>query len=175
MEITYLAPVYVSQRPRIVFKVLLPGLDPVYMSQEIWEYTCEHCAVVIVEAQKFLQLWRDEPSAFHADVANGNPETWPEDGKYERADMGFSNGKENPVPLADIVFGNDNVPHVFINNGITRTIWLLTKGCQAFPVRCNLSGAKELFERAGAGGERLLSIAELAKIYLGSTAVHNSQ
>jgi hypothetical protein len=58
--------------------------------------------VVIVDAKKFLALWRAGPEGLQRDIANGNPETWRHDRRFIDATDGFSYGFKNPVPLAQV-------------------------------------------------------------------------
>ena len=153
------------------------------MSMNISEYGMDNFGIVIVDAQKFLSLWRADPYSPHQVEANGTPETWPNDYKYSHAVEGFSHGRENPVPLADVSYGaairtsvsykflrfgrserQEQVEYVAFTNGITRTIWLLTHGCAAFPVKCGMSSARELFLAAAAEGTSFHSLAELAEV-----------
>lgn len=167
--------------PRIIFTVPLPNMDPAYMSMTITEYGMENSAVVIVDAQKFLHLWRSDPYGTHAELANGTPLTWPNDYKYDRAVAGFSHGRANPVPLPDISFGtaprptdasyqksrtngSEQVEYIAFTNGITRTIWLLAQGCKAFPVKCDIECASGLVLAAGVEGVTLQTLSELAMV-----------
>lgn len=171
------------REPRIVFTVPLPEREPVFMSMSITEYGVENFGVVIVDAQKFLHLWRSNPYGLHQSEANGTPETWPHDYKYSHAVNGFSHGRANPVPLADVSyetatrtsvtykflrFGRsehqEHAQYVAFTNGITRTIWLLTHGCVAFPVQCGMSSARGLFLAAAAEGTAFHSLAQLAEV-----------
>lgn len=167
--------------PRIIFTVPLPNRDPVYMSMTITEYGRENSAVVIVDAQKFLHLWQSDPYGAHAELANGTPLTWPNDYKYDRAVAGFSHGRTNPVPLPDISFGraprpidasiqksrtdgSEQVEYIAFTNGITRTIWLLTQGCKAFPVKCSIDCVSGLVRAAGVEGANVQTLSELATV-----------
>lgn len=159
---------------RIVFTIPLPGRKPVFMSMNIAESGRESFGIVIVDAQKFLDLWRADPHDLHRAEANGTPDSWPNDYKYRHAFEGFSQGQDNPVPLAHVsyqaasrtivsyrflCFGKkerqEKLEYVSFTNGITRTIWLLSQGCTAFPVMCNMPGAHGLFLAAGAEGTSL--------------------
>lgn len=153
------------------------------MSMDITEYGKNNFGIVIVDAEKFLRLWRSEPNSIHRAEANGSPETWPDDYKYSWAVDGFSHGRENPVPLADIFFGaairtsvthkflrfgrnerQEQIQYVSFTNGITRTIWLLTQGCVAFPVKCGMPGARELFRVAADEGTLFHTVGELVEV-----------
>jgi hypothetical protein len=165
----------------VVFTVPIPDRPPVFMSMKVTEYKAEESGVVIVDADKFLALWRNEPHSIHRAVANGNRQTWPNDRKFEDAARGFSHGYENPVPLAYISHGvstrtnvsykflrfgkrtsTEEFHHVGFTNGITRTIWLLSHGCTAFPIECEMPGARELHRVAGAPNTPFYTVGELA-------------
>jgi hypothetical protein len=137
---------------QIVFTIPLPNKDPVFMSTKISDYGLENSGLVVVDAQKFLRLWRAHPKRLHEKLANGNLETWPRDDNFSFAVDGFAEGPKNPVPLAEVRYENDEAEFVTFINGITRTIWLLTHGCVAFPVKCSASFAGELFASAAADG-----------------------
>jgi hypothetical protein len=166
-----------------VFEVPLPDRQSVFMRFHIARHMNDSSAVVIVDTDKFLALWRKEPHSIHREQAHGNPSTWPNDRKYALAAQGFSYGSGNPVPLAHVSFDtgivtktsytflkfgkkvvNTTVPFVMFSNGVTRTIWLLTNGCLAFPIECELPRATELFRRAGAPGSRLLTMNDLYRL-----------
>ena len=168
---------------KIVFTIPLPNLSPVFMSVDITEYGKENTGIVIVDADKFVNLWRSAPNNMHAEEANGSPTTWPNDYKYHHAEKGFSHGRGNPVPLADISYGesmrtplvhappgirmgecSEKIPYIAFTNGITRTIWLLSHGCSAFPVKCRMPGAQGLYHAAAAEGTSFHTLGEFAKI-----------
>lgn len=172
-----------SGKQQIVFTVPLPRRNPVFMSMALNDYSRNYFGVVVVDSIKFLQLWRSEPNSIHRDVANGSPATWPNDRKYDLAVKGFSHGRTNPVPLADVSYGvairtsttknffglrkeirREDVPYVGFSNGITRTIWLLTQGCPAFPIQCNLDGARDLHRIASPPGTQFYTASELADV-----------
>lgn len=148
----------------------LPGGDDCY-------------AVVLVDAARFLQLWR-APHSSHCDVAMLNESTWPTDYKYHEAVEGFSHGAENPVPLAEVSCGRISQDIVkqrrrlllwksdviiackgesFLNftNGVTRTIFLLANGATEFPVRCEKNSAELLSQLAGSGNHSPLLLSSL--------------
>ncbi len=57
---------------------------------------------VIIKCERFLELWRNEVNSIHSDISNGNEASWRKDYKYHWAEKGFGQGKDNPVPLADL-------------------------------------------------------------------------
>lgn len=144
----------------------------------------EDCyAVVLVDAARFVHLWRSAQSS-HRDVAMLDENTWPTDYKYHEAVEGFSHGAENPVPLAEVscgVISQDIVKRhrrfllwksevivarkgeAFLNftNGVTRTIFLLANGAKEFPVRCERSAADLLFKLAGSANHPPLLLSSL--------------
>lgn len=143
--------------------------------------------VVMVDAQKLLQLWRQEPYSIHADVSHGSPSSWMHDYKYEGAAAGFAHGMQNPVPLAQVAcrvheehmpvferrwglfrrcvgYESHRLPYVSFGDGITRTIWLLTNGAVRFPVECSESSARVLAEAAGVEGGCCRTVAHLTRL-----------
>lgn len=168
---------------RLVFTVPLPGREPVFMSMNIADDGRDNYGVVIVDAQKLLALWRAEPYGRHKNVSDGTPETWPSDYKYKYAAECFSHGRENPVPLADVSLEHrivstesyklfrlvkavrkERINFLTISDGITRTIWLLSHHCSAFPVKCRSHNVTQLYEAAGAAGAPCRTIQEWAEL-----------
>lgn len=166
---------------RLIFTVPLPGQPPVYMSRKVHQFSDEY-AVVIVDQAKFVQLWRNEPCSIHKREANGNSQTWRNDYKFDRAALGFSFGRSNPVPLAEVSHGTGKrtktTPRFFgfgrehheedfhyaaIGNGVTRTIWLLAQACEAIPVCCEMPGARELHRLAAVPGTPFHTVGALAQ------------
>jgi hypothetical protein len=143
---------------RAVFKVTT-NLRDVYMSVGRDDIH----AVVEVDAQRFLDLWRS-PDSSHPDVAEQTPDTWPSDYKFAQAEEGFGEGEFNPVPLALVHCwrgkqgGRDGLS---FTDGVTRTIWLLTAGARVFPVSCSLADAPHLQALAGAEETQYRTTAEL--------------
>lgn len=149
---------------RLVFAVPLPRRDPVFMSMGVSECEKKRYGIVIVDSEKFLQLWRSDPRPARNYEADGSPETWPNDHKYKDADARFYDGPKNPVPLAYVTCGTARqVKYATFTDGITRTIWLLTQGCAAFPVKCDLASAKDLFLLAGVEGGGFYTVRDLAE------------
>jgi plasmid fertility inhibition factor len=131
-------------------------------------------AVVDVDAQRFLALWRAHPESYTHDVACGTPATWPGDAKWHHAVDAFGPGRANPVPLAIVwlspAFERVQAPWwpphwgrgtvvrdlgcmgAGFTDGVTRTIWLLTYGAPSFPVLVRAENADELHRLAGFAG-----------------------
>lgn len=166
-----------------VFRIPTARKGDVFMRAERTNYNAERKAVVEVDAERFLDLWR-QPLSSHRDIATGNASTWPSDYKYRWAEDGFAGGEENPVPLAEVscgrstsdlierrrhlffftkqvVIARKGLPWLGFTNGITRTIWLLANGAKVFPVECALDEADELQKLAGVPGGRPVVLSEL--------------
>jgi hypothetical protein len=161
-----------------IFSVSLADREPVFMSVAETPYENEHRGVVMVEARKFLKRWRADPT--DQEIARGNPRTWRQDRKFTAAAEGFSYGFTNPVPLAQVEYAEgkrlsvsytflrfgrkEHIRHVrylsFIN-GITRTIWLLSHGCEAFPVECRMPAALKLHRVASVAGTRVFTVRDV--------------
>ena len=72
-----------------IFSVPLAGREPVFMCVVETPYENEHRGVVMVDARKFLGLWRAQPDGLHREIAWGNPDTWRQDRKFTSAAEGF--------------------------------------------------------------------------------------
>src|ERR687894_805513 len=163
-----------------IFSVPLAGREPVFMCVVETPYENEHRGVVMVNARKFLKLWRADPYQHHQEIATGNPQIWRQDRKFTAAAEGFSEGFANPVPLPEVEytevkqtsvsyqclrFGRHEqtryVRYVSFINGITRTIWLLSHGCKASPVECPMSSALKLHRAASVAGTRGFSVRDV--------------
>jgi len=163
-----------------IFSVSLADREPVFMSVAETPYENEHRGVVLVDARKFLKLWRADPYQTHQDIAQGNPRTWRQDRKFTAAAEGFSYGIKNPVPLPEVEYAEvkilsvsykflrfgrkehiRHVRYVSLINGITRTIWLLSHGCSAFPVECRMPAARNLHLAAAVAGTRVFTVRDV--------------
>jgi hypothetical protein len=163
-----------------IFSVPLAGGEPVFMCVRETPYENENRGVVIVDAGKFLKLWRADPYKHHQEIARGNPQTWRQDRKFTSAAEGFSEGLANPVPLAQVGYSEEkqtSVSYKFLRfgrheqtrhcryvsfiNGITRTIWLLSHGCSAFPVECPMSSTLKLHRAASVAGTRVFTVRDV--------------
>ena len=170
---------------KAVFKIELKNSKNVYMSTARTNCMNGERCIVIVDSEKFLELWRNEPYSIHSDISMGGPETWTNDRKYPHAEKGFSFGISNPVPLATIVCSShierkaiyerryfvlkrmvgvdeQQLDYVSFINGITRTIWLLSHGAKYFPVECGIKdGAEKLSKIAGHGKNNFATVEQL--------------
>lgn len=148
----------------IRFTVPLPNRAPVYMCANPPHFMRETSVVVLVQTQKFLELWQNDPFCCFKDLAFGSESTWRNDYKFERAEKGFAQGIDNPVPLAQVsccMQIEEINPSLGFTNGITRTLWLLANECPVFPVECNLPGARQLQELAGMPDTSVLTMEKL--------------
>lgn len=91
----------------------------VYMAAHRTNYLNEERAIVIVDREKFLDLWKatdhEGPHPF------GNPESWRKDYKFHDAEDGFSHGSKNPVPLSNSMCDNYEWRH---SNDMASGEWL---------------------------------------------------
>jgi len=163
-----------------LFSVPLADREPVFMRVDETPYENENRGVVIVDARKFLTLWRAHRPGLQREIARGNPDTWRQDYRYPAAAEGFSHGFKNPVPLAQVGYTEwdhtavsykflwlgrqeqaEHFRYVTFTNGIARTIWLFSHGCSAFPVECPMSSAHKLHRAAAAAGTRLFTVRDV--------------
>ncbi|QQC67846.1 plasmid fertility inhibition factor family protein [Paraburkholderia ginsengisoli] len=174
----------VFSTPSAIFRIPTRDRGDVFMRIGRTGYENDRRAVVEVDADRFLDLWRRDPYEAHADVSRGNPTTWVRDRKFSYAEEGFAGGESNPVPLADVDctthikqrplyrsrllvlrklvgYEREDIPHVSFSDGITRTIWLLTHGARVFPVMCSVSEAPLLKQLAGLPGGSFCTVDQL--------------
>jgi hypothetical protein len=163
-----------------IFSVPLADKREVFLCVHTTPYENEHRGVVIVDAEKFLNLWRAAPAGMHRKQAQGNPDTWRTDRKFAAATEGFSQGIANPVPLAQVGYTEgartvvsykywrvgrqeqtQHVRYVSFIDGVTRTIWLLSHGCEAFPVECRMPAALKLHRVAALAGTRVFTVRDV--------------
>lgn len=168
------------------FEVALPDGRVLHLSAEL-PSDDDVYAVVLVDAKRFLSLWRS-PLSSHRDIATMDETTWPSDHKFLDAVAGFDCGRDNPVPLAEVSCSrmtNDVVrkrrrfwlwnetvivaragePYLGFTNGVTRTIFMLAGGVSAFPVKCAVSSAKLLWELADVEAYPSVLLSDLAKYH----------
>ncbi|ENM5767374.1 hypothetical protein V4V57_003097 [Vibrio mimicus] len=153
-----------------VIAVTLDGGRTVYMSTS--SKNSEYDTVVKVCPNKFRMYWQREPYPLEPNLVFGGEREWRQDYKFGQAERGFSFGKTNPVPLPRLVATSkvETVPikdtgflfrkvighkeveqlhYVGLDNGITRTIWLLANSAEFIPVLCNKKQADILKQFAG--------------------------
>lgn len=157
----------------ILFPIELKNSNLVFMRVDEDQCLDEKRRVVIVDSAKLLSMWKAEPHGFNHDLSHGTPNDWESFSKYPKAAEGFSMGLNNPVPIARVVCGlhkgtnniyerrfgvfkkltgreTFSIPFLEIDNGRTRTIWLLNHGAAHFPVECTqTSGVALLLETCG--------------------------
>lgn len=175
-----------------IFRVPTTLRGDAYLSVSRSNYQNDVRSVVEVDAARFLDLWR-QPYSSHEDVAQGSPDTWPQDYKFHHAEEGFAEGESNPVPLAEIscfqqvieqpvwqrhfwlfrkLLRVDTIrfPTLSFTNGVTRTIWLLTAGATVFPVEVQQRDAALLQEMAGVAGGSVKTVEQLVPPFDWSSA-----
>ncbi len=116
---------------RSIWRIDMPGRRFVYMSSVDKE------SVAVVNASRFYYYWlrqsvRQDRGSPGACVTKAKMKC---DYKYHYAEEGFSHGLANPVPVANIgCFLSNGEPYIGFTDGITRTFWLISNGCKAFPI-----------------------------------------
>lgn len=158
--------------------------DTVHMYEEDPGSGGEAWAVVLVDPERFLQLWR-RPGSSHPEVAHQSPAMWSMDRKFRGPDKHFAEGRANPVLLAivscelrhfdawvwrrwllrKVLVRVDVTEHPVLSftDGVTRTIWLLTHSVKAIPVKCAMADAALLQALAGVDGSQPVAVGTLFK------------
>lgn len=148
---------------KVVYEIILFD-KKVYMEVRKTNYLNDKRFVVIVDSVKFLELWRNEPYPQDRKLNFGDETIWKNDRKFKDAENGFSFGIGYPVPLANIVCYNNeknNQPYIAINDGITRTIWLLANKAKSFPIECHSIEEAKLVASFASINNEINSVAEL--------------
>lgn len=111
----------------------------------------EDAWVVVVDALKFQSCWI--ATGEFSDVSNVPPADWIYDGKYPRAAEKFALGRQDPVPIITVYPRFEGAQFkISMDDGVTRTMWLLTNGATDFPVLCrSRQEADMLWGRLGCG------------------------
>lgn len=103
-------------------------------------------SVVVVDRHRFLPAWRNTRTECHKSVANGSPLNWPDDYKYRE----FIATEGYPLQLPKVHASyTDKMPWIDFSGGITRTIWLLTKGAPYLALSCSAGNTETLQEICG--------------------------
>lgn len=143
-----------EQAEQIIFLLRKRNGSYVYMKQFIYK---EKGGIVLADKTKFLALWQNMQYKQEPHLSYGDESVWKQDYKYHFAEKGFKIGKDNPVPLAIVNYG-EYIRYepiikkylLFLNritgykkvlerecsftDGITRTIWLWANGIEEFPI-----------------------------------------
>lgn len=136
---------------RAVWSIPLRDGGEAFVSASRYPYNNDETYVVEVDADRFYYHWLKSTMESGGDCVP--VEKMPEDRKYRHAEDGFAEGRENPVPLAEVnayeLFGKD---YVGFSNGVTRSFWLIAHGAKSFPVEVHgQESAQRLHQLAGVG------------------------
>lgn len=112
--------------------------------------------LVHVDALRFYQYWLSSSIVEldkHRSINCPVKRLMHKDYKYHWAVAGFSKGRSNPVPVAQVYAENNKgAPYLGFVNGVTRSLWLLANEATSFPVEVyGEKPAKNLFNVAGIG------------------------
>lgn len=119
----------------LFFQITVENDKKVYMQHNLYKDSEEY--ITIVDTNRFIDIWRlssndERISGYHLwDVGSLR-----NDYKFEEAEIGFSFGFKNPVPIVNLSYSKLDRSHreISFGNGITRTIWLLANHATYFPV-----------------------------------------
>lgn len=152
---------FIWSTPQAIYRVETRKAGPVYMRMAR-HGPSPHWSIVIVDAAKFVAAWQEsckdrlQARGVMSDVDNLpflDEKGWRADYKFGEAEKGFGHGIANPVPLAEV--GPFRSPEatgnyaIGIVNGMTRSIWLLANGAEAFPVACCTDSAQQMHANIG--------------------------
>lgn len=181
-------PIYIEQdkyslQNYLVFELITRDRHSVYMKHPIYKSPNNDVKIVFLRDYKFLKLWQN--SLQEPQLSFGNETHWRNDRKFHYAEEGFRQGRDNPVPLAELHCGqyvkrtavfqkrflwldkqigfNEQIKtSCSFVNGITRTIWLLANGVHQFPVYIDGNHDSQLLAQyAGIHSQAYYGVAEL--------------
>jgi hypothetical protein len=82
-----------------VFRVPTFERGDVFMRISRTRYRNDQRAVVEVDSQKFLGLWRNEPYSIHQGISSGTILSWKLATEFPDVDVAFQHGEADPVEL----------------------------------------------------------------------------
>lgn len=141
----------------LIFEFQTKDNRMIYMRHSIFQSPSDEVKLVFVQAENFLTMWRNMQYPQEPHLSWGSEDEWRRDYKFHYAEKGFSFGRINPVPLAEISckeyikripiyekrllwfdkligYSEEYISECSFINGITRTIYLLANGIKQFPV-----------------------------------------
>jgi hypothetical protein len=127
---------YINNHRSYVYKIYLQQSE-IFMRIDKTPYYNSERYVIIVDSSEFYRAWTGKT----LDQCIINDE-W-EQKKYIETIEGFSRGIYDPVPLAQVGYGDE----ISFINGITRTKWLIINGAQCFPLECSRKSAKRIYPK----------------------------
>jgi hypothetical protein len=139
---------------KALWRVPVPGEADRFMSAKSGGIDREKY-VVQVDTELFYRAWLASSSAWGKRDSTDCVlrAEMPADYKYHHAVSGFAQGRDNPVPLAEVdAWREDGKVRVGFTNGITRTFWLIANRAPAFPVEVRGRDAAQLLHHAAGFG-----------------------
>ena len=155
---------------------------PVHLCIEDVAWNPEQRFVVMVDGGRLARTWRQELGNEHTGFDWEQPGTWSKDHKYARADAELPNDERDPLALAKVRCELAHVAapasglrrllgmappaeprvDIFLEDGVTRTLWLLRNGARILPMECrSLDDARRLAQAAGVPDAPVRSVAQL--------------
>lgn len=149
-----------------LFQVPLDDGENAFMKVHLDRMHPYKWCVILVELEKFFECWaRDPYSNDGASLILAGKDKWCADYKYHLAEEGFARGYDDPVPLPTVecpVEANNDDFYVSVINGITRNLWLASKGAKYIPVECAIKkGAENLHRKIGLDPNSIKKFSEL--------------
>jgi hypothetical protein len=154
----------------------------VYMCIDDVAWSPDKRYVVMVDSGRLSKVWRQELGNEATGFEWERPSTWSNDHKFARAESEMPNEEQDPVALAKarcravkvplpatglrrllgLAPPTQEQPEITLEDGVTRTLWLVHHGARAFPMECaGREDAELLAEIAGVPGSEVRSVASL--------------
>lgn len=122
----------IQQDNRIIIRLINEDNKAAFM-----QYPCsckKERQLVFMEVDTFKKYWGRNHYDEYSKYVNASEHELRKDYKFKYAEEGFSRGDKDPVPVAEIALLNHTTPScIGIQNGITRTIWLIANGYKIIP------------------------------------------
>lgn len=148
-----------NRMPKLLFHVPLEDGSMVQMYiRTNNDFHSQNSAVILADTGRFLSLWRQGLDAVHA---TGGSTHWQVDRKLPAAQERFSQGEINPVQIPRAEF--DEASMDLAVHDLSRTKWLLLRGCRFIPFECDLAVAAKLHGLIGMNGSSVVALPLLTR------------
>ncbi|MDO4248600.1 MAG: hypothetical protein Q4C79_06525 [Neisseria sp.] len=122
--------------PILIFAIPIRNRT-VYMQLPFYKDLFSDGYVLLIDPYRFLSEWRkSEDDSYFSGYHQGNEQIWRADKKFSYLEAGFSKGEKISHIIINGLF-YDAHTGIGFNDGLTRTIWLLSNEAEYIPVFTN--------------------------------------
>jgi len=162
MNISYSKSLKAKNTESLVFSIPLKiGFVYMYVSEQHKNFF-----LTFIKAKNYLKMWKNTQISFHKEYANQSVVEWNEDYKFSNINNEMIKSESMPVYFLELNNATLNknrnktllqkikfykaMPSINIKDGITRSMWLLSKKAKVIPCICySEKGAKIINEYSG--------------------------